>query len=105
MMKQRDVDAYFLPTSLKKQRISENQSCLSKPLKPDALYTTESLYNSLSLEDEENLTPKSLMSKRILADIKISGDKISEDLKKIKEIQMNLSKSHDDHKQPDLNIK
>jgi hypothetical protein len=45
------------------------------------------------------------MSKRILADIKVSEDKIEEDLKKIKEIQMNLSKSHDDNKQPDLNIK
>jgi hypothetical protein len=45
------------------------------------------------------------MNKRILVDIKVSEDKIKEDLKKIKEIQMNLSKSHNDHKQPDLYIK
>jgi hypothetical protein len=86
-MQQKDVDAYFQNTSLKKQKISENQISLGKSVVPREMYTTENLYNSLCLENEKDLSPKSLMSKRILADIKDSGDKIDEDLKKIKEIQ------------------
>jgi hypothetical protein len=85
-MQQKDVDAYFQPASIKKQKINENQSILNKSVKPDAPYTTESLYNSLCKEKDKDLSPKSLMSKRILADIRESGDKIDEDLKKIKEI-------------------
>jgi hypothetical protein len=104
-MQQKDVDAYFQPTSSKKQKMNENQSSHSKSQMSGAQYTTESLYNSLCKEKDKDLSPKSLMSKRILADIKVSGDKIDEDLKKIKEIQMKLSKTHNDHEQPDLNIK
>jgi hypothetical protein len=70
MNKQSDIDEFFKPISLKKQKRLDFVDDKEQPSVPSAPITTESLYQSLALQDDETLSPRSLKSKQILVDLK-----------------------------------
>jgi hypothetical protein len=53
---------------------------------PNIQYSTDAMLLSLKEKPENELSPKSKMSKKILIDIKESEKQINKDLKKIKDI-------------------